>query len=142
MVVYEPPRQELVSIPYNWGVIQTAVGDNGKAVGCRLNPLQLGRNSDVGIKRIAHHWSSLNPLQLGRNSDGAGVKGAKTYLGLNPLQLGRNSDTKEVNKEEVAEKVSIPYNWGVIQTTAILRIRNQAGGLNPLQLGRNSDSCC
>ena len=35
-----------------------------------LNPLQLGRNSDVGQTIKVPDLDRLNPLQLGRNSDG------------------------------------------------------------------------
>ena len=58
---------------------------------------------------------------------------------LNPLQLGRNSDKVAAKDFAIFEKVSIPYNWGVIQTLKYGDNPFKYRGLNPLQLGRNSD---
>ena len=101
----------------------------------------MGRNSDlVDVRNVENTVESLNPLQLGRNSD-------EKFSWLLPL-LKKVSipynwgviQTPGIGRDlALASVVSIPYNWGVIQTEKRERKSRRISCLNPLQLGRNSD---
>ena len=108
--------QMKVSIPYNWGVIQTDI------VGYVLLDLIVSIPYNWGVIQT-HFW----------------INATMVSAGLNPLQLGRNSDGDKHGKETSLHDVSIPYNWGVIQTQDLDEHLLNPRGLNPLQLGRNSD---